>query len=122
MALADPQSLVVDSSTYTLGRAINGSDAGRFVAADGSYAIDVLPRVSKRGRTLRQVSVRNTKITADPLVSSTNVRVNDTVRLLIDRPLNGYSDDEVLKQVKGFIAWLSASSDANLKKIIAGEN
>jgi len=44
------------------------------------------------------------------------------VSLTINRPLEGYSDTEIEKIVVGFIAWLQAGTNANLKKIIAGEN
>jgi hypothetical protein len=55
-------------------------------------------------------------------VGSVNIRVNDYVSLNINRPSDGFTDADLLAQVKGFIGWLTASTDANLKKIIAGEN
>lgn len=122
MAFADPQTVTIDGTGNTLNRVMSGTQAGTFVSADTTLTMEVLPRVSNRGRTIRQASMKNVKITSDPLVSTTNVRVNDTIRLVIDRPSDGYSDDDVVKQVTGFIAWLTAGTNANLKKLVAGEN
>lgn len=122
MAFADPQSVTIDGTAYSCARAFTGTDTGKFVAADASYTLSVQPRVLRSSRTQRTAAMVNSKVTADPLVSTTNVRVSDTVRLIIDRPANGYSDAEVVKQVVGFFAWLTASTNANLNKLVAGEN
>jgi hypothetical protein len=34
----------------------------------------------------------------------------------------GYTEADVLLQASGFITWLTANTNANLKKLIAGEN
>lgn len=122
MAFADPQSITIDGSTFACARVFSPSTMGTFVSSDTSQRISVGPQPMSNGRTRRSAALVNTKITADPLVATTNVRVSDTIRLVIDRPVNGYSDAEVVKQVTGFIAWLTASSNANLIKLVAGEN
>lgn len=122
MAFADPQSITIDGSTFACARVFSPSTTGTFVSSDISQKISVGPQPMSNGRTRRTAALVNTKITADPLVATTNVRVSDTIRLIIDRPVNGYSDAEVVKQVTGFITWLTASSNANLVKLVAGEN
>lgn len=122
MAFADPQSVTIDGATASLGRIFSSESVGTFVSADTNLRLEIGPRKLSNGRTSRSAALRNTKITQDPLVSTTNVRVSDTIRLVIDRPVNGYTDAEVVKQVTGFIAWLTASSNANLIKLVAGEN
>lgn len=123
MAFADPQSITVDAAAITLPRVNTGAALGQFTSADGAYQIQVGPRVLQGGkRTSRSAVIINTKVTADPLVATTNIRVKDSVRVVIDRPLDGYSDAEVLLQLKALIKWLTDGTDANAKKLIAGEN
>jgi hypothetical protein len=121
MALANDQTVTVGSDTIALARVFTGKAEGRFVSANGDTAIDISPTVSN-GRSHRAVRFSQKKTTADPLVGSVNIRVNDYVSLNINRPQDGYTDADVLAQVKAFIGWLTAGTDANLKKIIAGEN
>lgn len=121
MALSNDQSITVGADTISLARVFTGKAAGHFVSSDGESQIDVSPAFSG-GRSHRAVRFSQKKTTADPLVGSVNVRVNDYVSLNINRPVDGFSDADVLAQVKGFIGWLTAGTDANLKKIIAGEN
>jgi hypothetical protein len=120
MAFADPQSITIDGTTTSLPRVLTGTSEGRFTSADGSIQIEVLPSTGKT--KVRIARLRSTKITSDPLVSTTNIRVSDLVSFNVVRPLDGYADAEVVKQITGFIAWLTASSNANLIKLVAGEN
>lgn len=122
MAFLDPQTVTVDGTANSLGRVLTGTNIGKFINTDGSFTLEVGPRTLSSGRTSRSAALRNTKITSDPLVTTTNVRVSDTIRLVIDRPANGYTDAEVVKQVTGFIAWLTANTNANLTKLVSGEN
>lgn len=122
MAFADPQSITIGGSAKTLARAYTGTGQGTFLESGGDNKLYIEPRVSKAGRSVRTATLSNSKVTADPLVSTTNIRVNATVRLVIDRPAQGYSDADILDLVKGLIAWGTATTDASLKKLIAGEN
>lgn len=117
--LADPQTITITGTALTLPRVLTGTELGRF--SNGTTTLETqTSRDSRRVRTV--VRLKESKVTTDPLVSTTNIRVDDTIALNITRPVEGFSDADVLAQVKGFIAWLSASTDENLKKIIAGEN
>lgn len=118
--LADPQSLTIGSATLTLPRKLTGTDLGQF--RDTDNVVEVQTTAQKNGRIRTVARLQQQKVTTDPLVATTNVMVSDTIALTINRPRNGYTDADVLAQVKGLIGWLTASSDAVLKKIIAGEN
>ena len=120
MAFSDPQTITIDGVAKSLARSFERDNKGTFRTAEGEYALEILPTNGKtKVRTLR---LRNSKVTADPLVSTTNVRVTDLISITIIRPLDGYSDAEVVKQVAGLLAWLTASTNANLTKFVAGEN
>jgi hypothetical protein len=44
------------------------------------------------------------------------------VSFTVDRPLSGVTDAVVEAHASALIAWLTANTNANLKKLIAGEN
>lgn len=120
MALSDPQTVTIDGTGHTLARVFEKTAPGMFVSADGDYTLEIIP--ANRKTKVRTVRLRNSKVASDPLVSTTNVRVQDLITLTIIRPLDGYSDAEIEKQVTGFFTWFTAATNANLKKVIAGEN
>lgn len=117
--LSDPQSITIDGTAISLPRFLTGTQEGRFGAANTRLTVESTTK-SQRIRTVARLSQQ--KVTTDPLVATTNVAVDDSVSLTINRPVSGFSDAEVEKQVVGFIAWLTAGTNANLKKILAGEN
>lgn len=117
--LADPQTITIDGTAISAPRVLTGSDLGRF--SGGATILEV--QTSRDAKRIRQVArLKQSKVTTDPLVSTTNVRVADTIALTITRPLEGFSNEEIEKQVTGFISWLTADTNANLNKLIAGEN
>jgi len=121
MAYSDPQTVTIDGVAIATSRVYTGTPVGSFVSADAKTKLSFDPRgTAKRRRSV--VRLNQEKVTADPLVSTTNVRVGDMISFTVDRPFEGYSDAEVLKQATGLITWLTASSNANLIKLIAGEN
>lgn len=117
--LAEPQSITTSAGAKTANRQLTGTSLGRFLASDGSTTLEVQTAPGQRIRTVARL-VEN-KISPDPL-TSVNQRVGQTIALTINRPMDGFTEAEVLATVKGFIGWLTAGSDANLKKIIGGEN
>lgn len=121
MAFSDPQTITINAVAIPLNRVNTGSTVGKFVATDGQTRIELDP---KNGKRLSRVArLYQQKTTADPLVASTNVRVGDMLSFTVNLPAEGgYTEADVLLQAAGFIAWLTASSNANLKKLIAGEN
>lgn len=118
--LAESQSITLSIGAQTANRYLTGTSLGQFIAGAGVAKIEVDHGTTKsRVRSVARV-VEN-KIAPDPL-TAVQGRVGQTIALTINRPMDGFSDADVLASVKGFIAWLTASTDANLKKIIAGEN
>lgn len=120
MAFSDPQSITIDGTAISLPRLSTGTKKGLFAASDNSTRIEVDPRSGNRLST--SARLYQNKVVTDPLVTTTNIVVGDMVSLTINRPLAGYSDDDIVKQVTGFISWLTAGTNANLKKLIAGES
>jgi hypothetical protein len=120
MAFADPLSITIDGTANSLARTFVKNGTGQFVTADGAYVLEVVPTDGKT--KVRTIRLRNSKVTSDPLVTTTNVRVQDLISITVIRPLDGFSDAEIIKQVVGLFSFLTASSNAALTKFVAGEN
>jgi hypothetical protein len=121
MAYIDPQAVTVDAVPYSLPRVITGTTVGRFVSADAARELTIDPRGSaKRRRNVGRFFTKRTVL--DPLGSGLSTQVQSMVSFTIDRPNSGVTDAEVEKDSLGYIAWLTANTNANLKKLIAGEN
>jgi hypothetical protein len=121
MAYTDPQAITVDAVPYSLPRVLTGTTVGRFVSADATRELTIDPRGSAKRR--RNVARFYTKRNAvDPLGSGLSIPVQSMVSITIDRPTSGVTDADVEKDLLGVIAWLTASTNANLKKLVAGEN
>jgi hypothetical protein len=121
MAYNDPQSITVDGTAYSLPRVLTGTTVGRFVSADALRELTVDPRgTAKRRRNVGRFYTKRTVV--DPLGSGLSTQVQSMVSITIDRPTSGVTDAEIEKDLLGLIAWLTASTNANLKKLVAGEN
>lgn len=124
MAFNDPQAITIDGTAFSAARVYTGSREGAFVTSDGVVRLEIVPPNGGASSTARRHAIarlRHTKIASDP-ITAVNVRVGDLISLNINRPSAGYTDADIEKQVVGFIGWLTASTNANLKKLIAGEN
>jgi len=121
MAFADPQTItVVGTTASTLPRVASGINSGAFQSADGTQKLSVSSTYGKRTR--RVVRVDLNKIAADPFVAGQNDSVSMSAYVVIDVPKQGYSIDEQTAAVAGLAGYLTASTNAQLKKLLGGEN
>lgn len=118
--LADPQNITIDGTAVVAPRHLTGTALGQFISGDNNVALEV--QTDRKGRTRTVARLRVSAVVNDVLVPTTKVVVSDTIALTINRPSAGFTDEQVVAQVKAFIAWLTAGTDLNLKKIVAGEN
>jgi hypothetical protein len=121
MAYNDPQSITVNAVPYALPRVNTGTVVGRFVSADAVRELTVDPRGSaKRRRNVGRFFTKRTVL--DPLGSGLSTVVQSMVSVTIDRPNSGVLDSEIEQDLLALIKWLTDSTNANLKKLVAGEN
>lgn len=116
----DPQSVTISGTAYSLPRTSSSTNSGAFQTNDGATSIQIANSYGKRIR--RTISIQVKKYAADPTNPAQNVPVNATVRLTVDQPLQGYSVSELQAAIVGFLANLTASSNANIGKLLGGEN
>ncbi len=122
MAFADPQSVTIGTTpgAVSLPRLNSGSDVGKFSNYDSKVALELSTTYGKRNRHIARLNY--SKVVTDPLVATTNVLVGGTVTLTIDVPPSGFTAAEQKDLAKALIGHLTATSDAALIKLIAGEN
>lgn len=120
MAYAEPQSVTINSTAITLPRVFVPDGAGLFRNYDSKTALKIQHAYGRRTR--RTASLDFAKITTDPLVATTNVLSSMTARIVLDTPSTGLSAAEQLDVAKALLTWLTAGTNANLIKLVAGEN
>jgi len=119
MAFADPQSITINAVANSLARIPTGAGVGSFQTVEGNLVETISHAYGKRAR--HNIRLQTKKLTADPLVPTTNTPVNASVSLTIDVPLQGFTSTEIEQLVTGFLANLTAGTNLNLKKFIGGE-
>jgi hypothetical protein len=116
---ADPQSVTVNAVAVPLPRTGSGLNVGTFTSADGASVLSITHTYGRRNR--RALRLTTSKISADALVPSQNIRSSMSVQLSVDVPPNGFTAAEVAFQVTAIADFLKASSGANVTKFIGGE-
>jgi len=115
MALADPQ-VLPGSPTINLDRV--SSALGDFAESTGERELTVQHNKGNRIRHVVKLTLR--KIAADPLLPAQNREFQQSVHVVIDQPLSGFTNDEVLANVTRFVNYLGTSG--LLLKIIQGQS
>lgn len=119
MSYSDPQSVTLSGSAVSLPRISSGLNSGAFSSADGTAVMKVSHSYGKRNR--RTVRLEHSKIAADPLTAA-NTKYSMTAYVVLDVPTVGYTVAEAQAIAKGLTDWLSASTGANIAKLLGGEN
>jgi len=120
MSFADPQSVTINAVAISMPRTSSGVNSGVFTSADGNTRQSVSNAYGKRTR--RTIRLDSSKVSADPLLPAQNVRLSNSVYLVIDAPVAGYTNTELKQCVDGFLAALTASSGAKITQLLGGEN
>lgn len=122
MAFPDPQSLTVGTTPGAVSCARTGSsdNAGAFTSSDLQYQLKVRHTPGPRYR--HNAQFRTDQIVSNPLVPDQNMSVYATVDFTVSAPRNGLSTDQVVELAAALADWLTASTNANLVRLIGGEN
>ncbi len=119
MAFSDPQSLTINSVATSLPRTAFGTNTGAFTSPDGTTKLTISHQNGKRNRHVARVDA--SKIAADPFVASVSQKVSMSAYVVVDVPANGYSQAEQKQIVDALTAYLTASTGANVTRILGGE-
>jgi hypothetical protein len=120
VAFSDPQTVTINAIDNTLPRTGSGMDSGVFSKDDGSVVLSVRHRYGRRTR--RELRLQHSKVAPDPLISAQNIKHSLTIYFAIDTPVTGYTVTEAKQIGDALVAYLTASSGANLTKLLGGES
>ena len=120
MAFADPQSIKINGVTTSLPRVSVGKGESTYQSADGSIALTASTQNGKRTRSVIRIDL--SKVTADPFIPATNVKVSMSTYLVFDLPPAGYTDAEAKLAYDGFIEALQANSSKLITQLLGGES
>jgi len=120
MAFADPQSVTINAVAQSLPRVSSGTNSGAFSKDDGTVKLSVSHTYGTRTRRL--IRLDHSKIAADPLQASINVRLSSSVYLVVDQPATGYTVAEMKQIMDALTGYLTASSGARATQLLGGEN
>jgi CRISPR/Cas system type I-B associated protein Csh2 (Cas7 group RAMP superfamily) len=118
--LADPQTVTVNAVPISLPKIDDRPTTNVYADLVGGSTLYTTQRVTgKDNRRRSSASLQKEKIAADAL-TAINARINGSATFSVAYP-TGFTTTEIEQQAVGLITWLTANSNANLKKIIAGE-
>jgi hypothetical protein len=117
---SDPQTVTINAIANTLPRISSGPNSSVYQKEDGNVKMTISHQYGKRNR--RQVRVDFRKVAADPLATGYNKEYSFSTYLVVDHPPVGFTNTEVKYVVDALSAYLSASSGANVTKLLGGEN
>jgi len=118
---ADPQSVTINAVANSLPRTSSGTNSGAFTKDDGLVGLQVSHQ--KTGKKTRHlIRLNHAKIAADPLLAGVNVKAQMAAYLVVEVPETGYTVTEAKQVADGLTAFLTASSGANVTKLLGGES
>lgn len=117
---SDPQSLTINSIATSLPRTSSGVNTGGFTKDDGNVKMTISHQLGKRNRRIVRVDYRKTA--ADPLATGYNKEYSMSTYILVDAPAVGFTIAEQKYVVDALTAFLTASSGANVTKVLGGES
>jgi len=120
MSFTDPQTVTISAVTTPLPRVSTSGDETTYQSADGLIQMLASHESGKRIRHLLRIN--HSKLTADPFIPAENVKVSMSCYMVFDVPPVGYTAAEQLAVYTGFKTQFSASSDALITKLLAGES
>lgn len=120
MAFSDPQSLTINAVAQSLPRTSTGNNESFYTKDDGTVKLSIRHTYGRRDRSLVRVDFK--KVAADPFLSGVNKEYGMSVTLSIDTPPTGFTNTEQKYVVDALVAYLAASSGANVTKVLGGES
>lgn len=118
---SDPQVLTVNSVAKSMPAISRNGTASLYQTADGVYRLRISHDIKARNER-HLLEVIRQEIAADPY-SELQVDAQLKIQLVIDNPTRSLiSDTEIVYVMNALCVWLTASSSANVSKILGNES
>lgn len=118
---SDPQSVTVNAVAQSLAAISREGKKSVYQKADGSYTMTISHDVTAK-KERHFIRLDHRKIVADPLTPANNVDVQAGIYVVFDHPVTGFSDTELNQDAVGLLTYLTASSGANINKLLGLES
>jgi hypothetical protein len=116
----DPQSLTINAVANSLPRVTTRDNTSVYSKDDGNVKLTVSSAYGKRTRRTARVDFRKTA--QDPLFPAQNTPYSMSAYIVADVPTAGFSITEQKQIIDALTAWLTASTGANVTKLLGGES
>lgn len=120
MSFTDPVKVKPGESEKECPRVSVGAFESEYLSEDGLTHVKISTQNGSRKRHMARLDL--SKLTTDPFDESKKVEISSSVYLVLDRPLAGFTNAELKTLVEGLTTFLTASTGANIKKLIASES
>lgn len=120
MAYTDPQTVTISGNVISLPRTNVQNNKSEYTSSDGLVKLSASHAYGRRTR--RVLRIDHSKITADPFIPAQNAKVSMSNYIVFDVPVVGYTVAEALAVYNGFKGQFTASTDALISKLLAGES
>lgn len=117
---SDPQSITINAVAQSLPRTSIDKSSSVYTKDDGNVKLSVAHAYGKRVRRTARVDFRKTA--ADPLFPAQNTPYSMSCYIVADVPTTGFTITEQKQIVDALAAWLTASTGANVTKLLGGES
>lgn len=114
----EPIVFTVAGSGKSMPRIESGPPTSVYSTSDEAFKLAIGQLKTAAGRRRHSAEFRQTKSYTDPASGQTG-NIDAMVRVLIDRPLNGFSSTEINDLVAAFKTWLDATA---VGKLYGGES
>lgn len=118
---ADPQSLTIGGTAVSFPRTSSSDGKGVYTPSTLDRVL-TLQSTQTANRARRISRLQRSKVAPDALFPAQNRPYDLTVSVLVNVPLFGFTTTEVVNEASGLLSWLTATSNANLTKLVGGEN
>lgn len=114
---ADPQSVTINAVAQSLPAVSRGPTASEY-RKDDATVLMTIGHQYKVDRNRFTIRLEQTKTAPDPLVASNNKVYGQTVYIVLDKPVVGYTNSEAQLLATALVTWCTP---ANLLKVLGGE-
>jgi len=124
MAFSDPITITINAIANVFNRSQSLTDGTVYRKATNDGILTIKSEYGKNAsaRTRRYISLNYSKTAPNPLISAQNIVYDMTVGLTVNTPKTGFDTTEQKDIISGFLTMLTASSNANLLKLLGGES
>lgn len=116
---SDPYVVTIGGVAKSLNKLTTTDNGSKFATSDRVHRASFLHSYGKRQRHTARKEFDS--LTANPLITGQYVAGSMSVYLVVDMP-NGFDTTVAKAEVDGFLAKLTASSGADITKLIGGES